>query len=57
MTEVMYQPTLNNSYQEPKITVGEQKLQAVEHFTYILSCSANIDNEVSTAFEILIRIV
>ena len=49
-TEVMYQPAPGNSYQEPNITVKGQRLQAVEHFTYLgstLSRSANIDAEVN----------
>ena len=49
-TEVMYQPAPGNSYQEPNITVNGQRLQAVEHFTYLgstLSRSANIDAEVN----------
>jgi len=49
-TEVMHQPAPGKSYHEPNITVKGQRLQAVEHFTYLgstLSRSANIDAEVS----------
>ncbi len=55
-TEVMYQPAPGKPYQEPNSTVKGQRLQAMENFTYFsstlslsfsLSCSANIDAEVS----------
>ena len=49
-TEVLHQPAPGNSYQEPNITVKGQRLQAVDHFTYLgstLSRSANIDAEVN----------
>ena len=48
--EVMYQPAPGKTYQEPCIKVNEQKLQAVDHFTYLgstLSRAANIDAEVN----------
>ncbi len=51
VTEVMYQPAPGNPYQEPNVTVKRQRLQTVEHFTYLgstLSCSANIDVEVNS---------
>ena len=49
-TEVMYQPTTGNPYQEPNITVKGQRIQDMENFTYVgstLSRSANIDAEVT----------
>jgi exonuclease III len=49
-TEVLHQPAPGKQYQEPSITVNGQRLQAVEHFTYLgstLSRSANIDAEVN----------
>ena len=49
-TEVLHQPAPGNVYLEPNITVKGQRLQAVEHFTYLgstLSRSANIDAEVN----------
>jgi len=48
-TEVMYQPTPGQPYQEPHITVKGQELQAVDSFTYLgstLSRAVNIDAEV-----------
>ena len=48
-TEVMYQPAPGKPYQEPRITVKGQDLQAVEDFTYLgstLSRVVNIDSEV-----------
>ena len=48
--EVLYHPVPGNLYQGPNITVKGQRLQAVEHFTYLgstLSRSANIDSEVN----------
>eukprot|EP00795_Rhopilema_esculentum_P004205 gene4205-20392_t len=48
--EVLYQPTPGNLYQEPNITVKGQRLQAMEHFTYLgstLCRSANIDADIN----------
>eukprot|EP00795_Rhopilema_esculentum_P013626 gene13626-4525_t len=47
-TEVLYQPAPGNTYQKPNRTVKGQRLQAMEHFTYLGSTlyrSANIDAE------------
>lgn len=49
-TEVMYQPAPGKPYQEPRITVKGQNLQAADNFTYlgsILSRAVNIDAEVN----------
>ena len=48
-TEMMYQPVPKNPYYKPYISVKEQRLKAVENFTYLgstLSRCADIDDEV-----------
>ena len=47
-TEVMYQPAPKNLYQEPIVTVNEQRLATVDKFVYLgstLSRSVHIDDE------------
>ncbi|CAJ0938707.1 unnamed protein product [Ranitomeya imitator] len=49
-TEVMYQPLPGKLYKEPRITVKEQNLKAVDNFTYLgstLSREVTIDAEVN----------
>ena len=49
-TEVMHQPSPQSPYTEPVITVNDEKLQAVDKFTYLgstLSRAVNIDDEVA----------
>ena len=50
-TEVLHQPAPGDVYKEPNITVKGQRLEAVEHFTYLgstLSRSATVDAEVNS---------
>ncbi len=45
--EVLYQPAPGNPIQEPNITVKGQRLQALEHFSYLgntLSRSTKVDD-------------
>jgi len=37
--EVMHQPSAGIPYQEPNITVKDQRLQALENFTYLAAHS------------------
>ena len=49
-TEVVHQPAPGNPYNEPTITVNEQKLKVVDKFTYLgstLSRAVHIDEEVT----------
>lgn len=49
-TEVMYQPAPGKSYVEPNINIKDQRLNAVENFTYLgstLSRNTVIDDEVN----------
>ena len=56
-TEVVYQPPPGKPYNEPTITVNEQRLQAVDKFTYLgntLSRAVHIDDEVTARKSIAI---
>ncbi len=49
-TEVLYQPAPGKPYTEPTIFVNDQKLSAVDKFTYLgstLSCAVHVDDEVN----------
>ena len=48
-TEVLHQPTPQEDYSAPRITIGETDLKAVQQFTYLgctISSNVRIDGEI-----------